>query len=61
MEREKIEKMKKKTRKVITRISQVVSAEVSADSEAIKRDTVRLFLLNKSMWKKYVNLEVDTS
>ena len=53
--------MKKKTRKVITRISQVVAAEVSADSEAIKRDTVRLFLLNKSMWKKYVNLEVDTS
>ena len=52
--------MKVKTRKVINRISQVVEEHeqsLETESESIKKETVRMFLLNKHMWKKYVNLE----
>ena len=51
---------RKKNSKVINRISQVVEEHeqsLETESESIKKETVRMFLLNKHMWKKYVNLE----
>ena len=58
LERQKIEKMKVKTQKVIKRISEVVADDID-EGEALKKETVRLFLYNKSMWKKYVKIELE--
>ena len=49
--------MKKKTKKVINKISQVVPEEELKEAETVKRETIRLFLFNKSMWNKYIKLE----
>ena len=57
LERQKIENMKKKAKKVINKISQVVPDEELKEAETVKRETIRLFLFNKSIWKKYVKLE----
>ena len=59
LERQKIEKMKVKTQKVIKRISEVVADNEIDGGEALKKETVRLFLFNKSLWKKYVKIELE--
>ena len=51
--------LKVKTQKVIKRISEVVTDNEVDEGEALKKETVRLFLYNKAMWKKYVNIELE--
>merc|ERR1712013_348666 len=60
LERIEIDKMKKKTKKVIKRISQIVEEDPETGDEvthSIKRETVRVFMINRSMWNKYLKLE----
>merc|ERR1739844_481008 len=58
LERAEIEKMKLKTKKVIKRISQIVNEDLENDvSTNLKKETVKVFMINKAMWNKYLKLE----
>ena len=64
LERVEIEKMKVKTKKVIKRISQIVEDDMENGDEVttnIKRETVKVFMINKSMWNKYLLLIVASA
>ena len=59
-EREEVEMMKIKTEKVIKRISQIGEDDMENGDEvttSIKRETVKVFMINKSMWNKYLKVE----